>query len=352
VTATDSKNSSLTGSQAYLLTVVAPTITLTPTTLPSPRIEVAYSERLSARGGMTQYRALPTGLTLNSTTGLILGTATAAGTFNFTVTAKDSDSFTAAQAYSFTVAAPTIALTRTMLPSPTIEVAYAQTLSASGGIAPYTYSISTGALPAGLTLSSTTGAISGTATATGTFNFTVTAKESNSFTAAQAYSFTVARQASQTTVSASPSVANPVQTVTLTAVVSATVSGTSIVTSGNVTFLDNGTQMGTATLSGGTAGVAQLTTSLPAGTTAVITATYAGDNNFVESMSNNIASVVVSLFDFAFTNTGTAAYTAAPGTAATYNFDVTPVYGSYTGPVTFSVTGLPTGAPASFTRAR
>jgi hypothetical protein len=81
----------------------------------------------------------------------------------------------------------------------------------------------------------------------------------------------------------------------------------------------------------------------------VITATYAGDNNFVGSMSNNSASVVVSLSDFTFTNTGTAAYTAAPGAMATYNFALAPLSGSYPGPVSFSVTGLPTGATASFT---
>jgi large repetitive protein len=81
----------------------------------------------------------------------------------------------------------------------------------------------------------------------------------------------------------------------------------------------------------------------------VITATYAGDGNFVGSMSNNSASVVVSLFGFTFTNTGTAAYTVAPGAMATYNFALAPLSGSYPGPVSFSVTGLPTGATASFT---
>jgi len=157
-----------------------------------------------------------------------------------------------------------------------------------------------------------------------------------------------AKQATQTTVNASPTVATPVQTVTLTATVSATIAGTPAMPTGTVIFLDNGVQLGAAV--NVVNGVAQLVvSSLPAGATAVITATYAGDNNFVGSMSNNSASVVVSLSDFTFTNTGTAAYTAAPGAMATYNFALAPLSGSYPGPVSFSVMGLPTGATASFT---
>jgi CSLREA domain-containing protein len=342
---------SLTAATTAEFDVTTSALTLTPATLPSPAVGVAYSQTLSASGGIAPYTyslsagALPMGLALR-TTGVISGTATASGTFNFTVTAKDSDSFTVAQAYLFTIAATTITLTPTTLPSPTVGMAYSQTLSASGGIAPYSYSISTGALPTGLTLS-TTGVLSGTATIAGTLNFTVTAKDSDSFTATKVYSIAVARQASQTTVSASPSVASPAQAITLTAIVSATVAGTSVVPSGTVTFLEDGTQLGTATLSGGTAQL--VLPSLPVGTSAGITAIYAGDGNFLASTSSNSATVVVSVIDFTFTTTGTSAYTAAPGAAAIYNFALAPLYGSYPGPVSFSVTGLPAGATASFT---
>jgi CSLREA domain-containing protein len=157
----------------------------------------------------------------------------------------------------------------------------------------------------------------------------------------------VAQQPSLTSVSASPTVATPVQTVTLTAVVSATIAGTVAVPSGMVTFYDNGTQVGTAPLSGGTATL--VVPSLPAGATATITAMYSGDGNFLPSTSTNNPTVVVAQFGFTFTNTGTAAYTAAPGAMASYNFEVTPLYGSYAAPVSFAVTGLPAGATASFT---
>jgi hypothetical protein len=60
-------------------------------------------------------------------------------------------------------------------------------------------------------------------------------------------------------------------------------------------------------------------------------------------------SVVVGAFDFTLTGTGANAYTVVPGVAAVYGFALAPLYGSYAGPVSFTVTGLPAGAVASFT---
>jgi large repetitive protein len=281
---------------------------------------------------------------VNSATSIMATSPAGMGTVDVVVTnPSGSSAMSAADRFTYI---PTITLTPLMLP-PTVGAAYSQTLSASGGASPYTYSISAGTLPSGITLNSTTGVISGTPAAAGPFSFTITAKDSNGFTATQSYSFIVAMQVSQTIVSASPTMATPVQTVTLTAVVSATVAGTSVVPSGSVTFLDSGTPVGTATLSGGTA---QLKVpSLPSGATAVITATYTGDGNFLGGTSSNSASVVVAPFDFTFTTTGMSTSTAAAGAAATYNFALTPLYGSYAGSVSFSVTGLPTGATASIT---
>ena len=89
------------------------------------------------------------------------------------------------------IAAPPIVVAPSTLPAATRGTAYSQTLSASGGTAPYTYALASGALPAGLTLASN-GTLSGTATVEGSFNFTVTATDAGSFTANQAYSLTVA----------------------------------------------------------------------------------------------------------------------------------------------------------------
>ncbi|MEA9786279.1 putative Ig domain-containing protein [Xanthomonas campestris pv. raphani] len=198
--ATDSGNPT-TGSRAYALVVAGANVILPATTLPAGTAGQAYSSAITpAAGGIAPYTyavtagALPAGITLNSATGAVTGTPTSAGNFAFSVTATDSTSGTASQAtqsYAVTIAAPTIVVAPSALPTATRGTAYSQTLSASGGTAPYTYTLSAGSLPAGLTLASN-GTLSGTATTEGSFNFTVTATDAGSFTGDQAYSLTVA----------------------------------------------------------------------------------------------------------------------------------------------------------------
>lgn len=98
----------------------------------------------------------------------------------------------------------TITLAPTSLPGGTVNSAYSQTITASGGSSPYTFSY-TGTLPTGLSLSSS-GILSGTPTSTGTYSFTVTATDSASHTGSRAYSVTIA--AAQTCVGVSFAVAN------------------------------------------------------------------------------------------------------------------------------------------------
>ena len=71
------------------------------------------------------------------------------------------------------------------LPTGVIGAAYTQTLAASGGQTPYTWAITSGSLPAGLTLNPSTGTISGTPTATGSSTFTVLATDANQATASK-----------------------------------------------------------------------------------------------------------------------------------------------------------------------
>ena len=79
---------------------------------------------------------------------------------------------------TLTVAAAPLSITTTSLPVGQQNVSYAVTLAATGGVQPYTWSLASGSLPAGLSLSST-GQISGTPTAsTGTATFTVQVKDS------------------------------------------------------------------------------------------------------------------------------------------------------------------------------
>jgi uncharacterized repeat protein (TIGR03803 family) len=79
-----------------------------------------------------------------------------------------------------------IALSPSTLPAATVGAAYSQALTAVAGTGPYTFAVSAGSLPAGLTLSSA-GVLSGTPTAAGSASFTVTATDSTGATGSQAY---------------------------------------------------------------------------------------------------------------------------------------------------------------------
>jgi outer membrane autotransporter protein len=89
-----------------------------------------------------------------------------------------------------TVTAPALVITPTTLPTGQVAAAYSQTLSASGGNGSYTYAVSAGALPGGLSLAST-GALTGSPTSAGSFSVTVTATDGLGFTGAQAYTLNV-----------------------------------------------------------------------------------------------------------------------------------------------------------------
>jgi hypothetical protein len=90
-------------------------------------------------------------------------------------------------------AAGPVQITTSSVPAGQISVAYTTTLTATSGTTPYTWTISSGSLPAGLTLSAS-GTISGTPTATGTSNFIVKVTDSSSSasTATASFSITVA----------------------------------------------------------------------------------------------------------------------------------------------------------------
>lgn len=169
-------------------------VAVAPTTLPAPAIGAPYNQTITATGGNGTYSfavtsgALPVGLTLDSS-GALSGTPTAAGAFSFTITATDTTAapgpYSGAQSYTLTVGAPTMQLPAGPLPAATRNQAYSTVAGpATGGTAPYTYSVSSGALPAGLNLNPSTAEIAGSPTAVGTFNFTVTAVDSTTGTGA------------------------------------------------------------------------------------------------------------------------------------------------------------------------
>ena len=86
---------------------------------------------------------------------------------------------------------PVLQITTGSLPAPKAGTAYSQTLSATGGVAPYTWTVSSGTLPVGLTLSSA-GVLSGTPSVGGTSTFTILVTDSANNKASQTYTLTVA----------------------------------------------------------------------------------------------------------------------------------------------------------------
>ncbi|HVB93346.1 MAG TPA: Ig domain-containing protein, partial [Acidimicrobiales bacterium] len=141
---------------------------------------------------------LPAGLTLDGATGVISGTPTGSGSSTFTVTITDAANQIAAQAYSMGVSTgPTI--TTNTLPGGESGTPYNQTLAGIGGSGPYAWSVTTGSLPAGLTLNGATGVISGTPTGSGSSTFTVTLTDGKGQTASGIFTLTLLAAPSITT---------------------------------------------------------------------------------------------------------------------------------------------------------
>ena len=156
----------------------------------------AYAQNLAANGGVPPYTwsiqpgSLPTGLSLDTATGAISGIPTTVGSSTFNVQAQDINQTVAANSLTITVYVP-VAVTTTVLANGFANAAYSQTVTAGGGLAPYTWSVISGSLPAGLNLNPSTGEISGTPTAAGSSSFTVQALDANQSIANSLLSITI-----------------------------------------------------------------------------------------------------------------------------------------------------------------
>lgn len=166
-----------------------PAIVLSPATLPAGMVGEAYSEQITASGGDDPYTfavtsgTLPAGLTLTAG-GLLSGTPTAVGSSVVTITATDEDDCLGLVSLTLLIRAadlancPPISLSPATLSEGSIGVAYSQQITASGGTGPYTFAVTSGTLPAGLTLSPG-GLLSGTPTAAGSPTVTIEAIDAN-----------------------------------------------------------------------------------------------------------------------------------------------------------------------------
>jgi len=190
---TDQGHPPLTDSQSYTITIApAPPLSILTTSLPNAAQGSPYSFPLAASGGVPPLTwaitsgALPPGISLTTSTGQLSGTPTTQGVFSFTVKVTDSALLppnqqpqTATQTLSLTVGVPNpLSITTTSLPQANTATLYNQQLHVSGGVSPFTWNLTSGILPSGLSLNASTGIISGVATAVSTNSFTVQVTDS------------------------------------------------------------------------------------------------------------------------------------------------------------------------------
>jgi len=186
-----------TATEPFTMTIDPAIVITTSSPLPAGTVGVNYSQTLAATGGSGTYTwavsvgSLPGGLTLNSTTGLIGGQPTTATTASFTIQATDSNQATASKQFALTINTGIVITTASPLPQGTVGVNYSQTLSATGGSGTYTWAVSVGSLPGGLTLNSTTGLIGGQPTTATTANFTILATDTNQVTGSKQFALTI-----------------------------------------------------------------------------------------------------------------------------------------------------------------
>jgi Tol biopolymer transport system component len=182
-----------TSSATLTLNVVALLKISTPKTLPTGKVGNSYSKTLTTSGGTDPDTwsvisgALPDGLSLSSD-GVISGMPTVTGTFNPVIQATDSGSQSTSTTFKLKVTA--ISITTGTVNNGVVGAAYTKNLTATGGVAPYTWTVTDGSLPTGLSLS-TSGTISGTPTAAGDFTFTIQASDVNGQTDTATYTTTM-----------------------------------------------------------------------------------------------------------------------------------------------------------------
>ena len=158
----------------------------------------AYSQQLQAAGGTPPYAwsltggALPDGLKIDPSGGTLSGTPTAAGSFSFTVRALDSAGAFADHQFQIITAAGLVITTAPVLAAATVGLRYGQVFDIAGGRPPYVWSISSGGLPAGMTLDASAGALGGIPAAAGSFQFTVDVSDSLARKASKQFSLAVA----------------------------------------------------------------------------------------------------------------------------------------------------------------
>jgi len=205
VEATDNSTTPVSATQQFSIYISpAPALQFSSGPLQTGFVNNAYSASIPVTGGVRPFHftilsgSLPPGLSLNTSTGVISGVPTAANSYSLTIRVTDSTLPTMQQVQgTITINIQTpqpLSISPSSLPSGTTATPYSASLSASGGIPPYTWAITSGQLPPGLHFNTATGAISGTPilVTTSSFTVTVTDSETTPVSLSQSYSISIA----------------------------------------------------------------------------------------------------------------------------------------------------------------
>ncbi|NVJ01866.1 putative Ig domain-containing protein [Myxococcus sp. AM009] len=169
-----------------------PGLAITTETLPAASVAQLYRGSVTASGGTPAYSwrvaqgALPTGLSL-STLGEITGTPQAAGTSSFDAEVRDSRGRTVRATFELEVRDAGLHIASSSLLDAYVGENYSAQLDASGGTAPYTWTLAEGTLPSGVNLDSQ-GHLSGVPASAGTFSVTVHVQDATGLSGQRALS--------------------------------------------------------------------------------------------------------------------------------------------------------------------
>lgn len=175
------------GQFAAQITVLAGVTITMPTAVPDAVFGEDYDVSVAASGSTSITYAviagnLPPGLTLNASDGTIRGMPSQLGAATFTIVATDADGFAASTTYTLTVGAPNVTVSGNF-DDAAVGVDYSAQVTASGGQAPYQYTVE-GTLPPGLVFDASGGSINGVPTQVGAASFIIRAADANGFDSA------------------------------------------------------------------------------------------------------------------------------------------------------------------------
>jgi CSLREA domain-containing protein len=340
VTVKDANNATVTATFSLTVNTVVTATTVVPTTILTQNHVVTAFTPVTGGGGTAPLSygvapALPTGLLYNLTTGQITGTPTvASAATTYTVTVTDANGETATATFSLTVSgavSATTAVPTTILTEGHLATAFTP-VTGAGGTAPLTFGVAP-VLPAGLTMSTTTGQITGTPTVvSAATTYTVTVTDADNATATATFSLTVNGSLTATTAVPTTTLLADQPATPFTPVTGA--GGTAPLTYAVAPTLPAGLTMSTTT--GQITGTPTVTTNA---TTYTVTVTDANSATATATFSLTVNSATISI---TWANPSAITY----GTSLAGVLDATVVYNGNTVPGTFAYTAQLTGGSA------